>query len=176
MFKVPCAVGQYVQMKENTFRSKNMTRKKVLFVCVHNSARSQMAEELLRKIAGNRFEAESAGLEPGVINPYVIKILKEEGIDITGKKTKSAFELLKAGRRYTYVITVCDETSAEACPVFPSCKARFHWSFPDPSKFVGTDEEKIEQVREIKNQIKAKIEEWINNIDRVERNKKLSVL
>jgi len=91
-----------------------MTKKSVLFVCVHNSARSQMAEELLRKIAGNKFEAESAGLEPGVLNPYVIEILREEGIDITRKKTKSAFDLLKAGRRYTYVITVCDETSAEA--------------------------------------------------------------
>jgi arsenate reductase (thioredoxin) len=142
-----------------------MTKKSVLFVCVHNSARSQMAEELLRKIAGNKFEAESAGLEPGVLNPYVIEILREEGIDITRKKTKSAFDLLKAGRRYTYVITVCDETSAEACPVFPSCEKRFHWSFPDPSKFVGTDEEKIEQVRKIKNEIKAKIEEWIKHRD-----------
>ncbi|MGB7291698.1 MAG: arsenate reductase ArsC [Thermodesulfobacteriota bacterium] len=153
-----------------------MIKKKVLFVCVHNSARSQMAEELLRKIAGNRFDAESAGLEPGKLNPYVIKVLKEEGIDITNKKTKSAFDLLKAGRRYTYVITVCDETSAEACPVFPSCEERSHWSFPDPSKFVGTDDEKIEQVREIKNQIKAKIEEWINYLDSNERKKKLSVL
>jgi arsenate reductase (thioredoxin) len=142
-----------------------MTKKKVLFVCVHNSARSQMAEELLRKIAGNRFDVESAGLEPGVLNPHVIEVLKEEGIDITGKKTKSAFELLKAGRYYTYVITVCDETSAGACPVFPSCEERFHWSFPDPSKFAGTYEEKIEQVREIKNQIKAKIEEWVKDRD-----------
>lgn len=142
-----------------------MTKKNVLFVCVHNSARSQMAEELLRKIAGNRFDVESAGLEPGVLNPYVIEILKEEEIDISGKKTKSAFDLLKAGRHFTYVITVCDETSAEACPVFPSCEERFHWSFPDPSKFVGTDEEKIERVREIKNQIKAKIEEWIKGRD-----------
>jgi arsenate reductase len=135
-----------------------------------------MAEELLRKIAGNKFEAESAGLEPGVLNPYVIEVLKEEGIDITGKKTKSAFDLLKAGRHYTYVITVCDATSAEACPVFPLCEERFHWSFPDPSKFVGTDEEKVEQIREIKNQIKAKIEEWIDYLDGNERKKKLSVL
>lgn len=141
-----------------------MAKKKVLFVCVHNSARSQMAEELLRKIAGDRFEAESAGLEPGELNPYVIEVLKEEGIDITGKNTKSAFDLLKAGRRYAYVITVCDEASAEACPVFPSCEERFHWSFPDPSKFVGTDEERIERVRKIKNEIKAKIGEWVKDL------------
>lgn len=137
----------------------------MLFICVHNSARSQMAEELLRKIAGNRFEAESAGLEPGELNPYVIEVLKEEGIDITDKKTKSAFDLLKAGRRYAYVITVCDETSAEACPVFPSCEERYHWSFPDPSKFVGTDEEKIEHVRKIKNDIKVKIGDWVKGRD-----------
>ena len=152
-----------------------MAKKKVLFVCVHNSARSQMAEELLRKIAGNRFEAESGGLEPGVLNPYVIEVLKEEGIDITGKKTKSAFDLLKAGRRYTYVISVCDETSAEACPVFPTCEERFHWSFPDPSKFVGIDEERIEQVRKIKNEIKAKIGEWVKDLESNERKEKLSV-
>jgi arsenate reductase len=152
-----------------------MTKEKVLFVCVHNSARSQLAEELLRKIAGNRFEAESAGLEPGVLNPYVAEVLKEEGIDITGKKTKSVFDLLKAGRHYTYVVTVCDETSAEACPVFPSCQDRCHWSFPDPSKFVGTDEEKIEKVRKIKNEIKAKIGEWVKDLESNERKEKLSV-
>ena len=152
-----------------------MTKKKVLFVCVHNSARSQIAEELLRKIAGNRFEPESAGLEPGELNPYVIEVLKEEGIDITGKKTKSTFDLLKSGRRYSYVITVCDETSAEICPVFPSCEKRFHWSFPDPSKFVGTDEEKIEQLRKMKNEIKAKVEEWMNGLVSNEVKTKLSV-
>ncbi len=96
-----------------------MTKHRVLFVCVHNSARSQMAEELLRKIAGDRFEVESAGLEPGTLNPHAVAALREEGIDITGKKTVSAFDLLKQGRYYTYVITVCDETSAESCPIFP---------------------------------------------------------
>lgn len=141
-----------------------MKKKNVLFVCVHNSARSQMAEELLRKIAGNRFEVESAGLEPGELNPFVIEVLKEEGIDITGKKTKSVFELLNMGRRYNYVISVCDESSAEACPLFPSCEGRFHWSFPDPSKFIGTHDEKIEQLRKIKNEIRAKIEAWINYV------------
>jgi arsenate reductase (thioredoxin) len=152
-----------------------MIKKRVLFVCVHNSARSQMAEELLRKIAGNKFDVESAGLEPGVLNPHVIEVLKEEGIDITNKKTKSAFELLKAGRRYAYVITVCDETSAETCPAFPSCEGLFHWSFPDPSKFVGTDKEKIEQVRKIKNEIKAKVEEWMNGPESNDVKTKLSV-
>ena len=96
-----------------------MQKKKVLFVCIHNSARSQMAEEILRKLAGDRFEVESAGLEPGKLNPIIIESLKEEGIDITGKPTKAAFDLYKKGNHYDYVITVCDEASAERCPIFP---------------------------------------------------------
>jgi len=143
-----------------------MIKQRVLFVCVHNSARSQMAEELLRKAAGDRFEAESAGLEPGTLNPYAVAALKEEWIDISGKKTVSAFDLLKQGRYYTYVITVCDETSAETCPIFPGCRERFHWSFPDPSKFTGTDEEIMERVREVRDSIKEKLAAWVVTVDR----------
>jgi len=143
-----------------------VTKHRVLFVCVHNSARSQMAEELLRKAAGDRLEAESAGLEPGVLNPYAVAALREEGIDISGKKTVSAFDLLKQGRYYTYVITVCDETSAETCPIFPGCRERFHWSFPDPSKFTGTDEEILGRVREVRDSIKEKIAAWVDAVER----------
>jgi arsenate reductase len=148
-----------------------MIRHKVLFVCVHNSARSQMAEELLRKIAGDRFEVESAGLEPGTLSPYAVAALKEEGIDISGKKTVSAFDLLKQGRYFTYVITVCDGASAETCPIFPGCRERFHWSFPDPSKFTGTDEEIMKQVREVRDQIKEKIAEWVVAVERKKKRK-----
>lgn len=143
-----------------------MIKQRVLFVCVHNSARSQMAEELLRKAAGDRFDAESAGLEPGTLNPYAVAALKEVGIDISGKKTVSAFDLLKQGRYYTYVITVCDETSAETCPIFPGCRERFHWSFPDPSKFTGTDEEIMERVREVRDSIKEKLAAWVVAVER----------
>ena len=94
-------------------------KEKVLFICVHNTARSQMAEEYLRKLASDRFEVESAGLEPGTINPLVVEVLKEEGIDITGKKTNSVFEFYKEGRRYHYVITVCSKEASERCPIFP---------------------------------------------------------
>jgi arsenate reductase (thioredoxin) len=142
-----------------------MQRKRVLFVCIHNSARSQMAEELLRKLAGDVFDVESAGIEPGTLNPYVVKVLLEEDIDISGKKTKSAFDLVKQGGKYDYVITVCDETSAEQCPIFPGKHKRLHWGFPDPSKFKGTDEEIILKIKEIKSQIKDKIEIFINEID-----------
>ena len=138
-----------------------MAKKKVLFICIHNSARSQMAEELLRKLAGDRFEADSAGLEPGKLNPLVVEVLKEEGIDITGKQTKAVFDLYKKGNSYDYVITVCDEASAERCPIFPGISQRLHWSFTDPSKFEGTHEEKLAQIKKIKEEIRNKIKEWL---------------
>ncbi len=154
-----------------------MIKHRVLFVCVHNSARSQMAEELLRKIAGDRFDVESAGLEPGTLNPYAVAALREVGMDISGKETVSAFDLLKQGRYYTYVITVCDETSAETCPIFPGCRERFHWSFPDPSKFTGTDEEILTRVREVRDQIGDKITEWVAAVKKKENKRdKLKVV
>ena len=138
-----------------------MPKEKVLFVCIHNSARSQMAEELLRKYAGNRFEVESAGIEPGKLNPVVIEALKEIGIDISGKKTQAVFDLLKQGRIYSYVITVCDETSAERCPTFPGLAKRLHWGFTDPSKFEGSFEQKLAQTRAVRGEIEVKIMEWL---------------
>ena len=138
-----------------------MSKVKVLFVCIHNSARSQMAEELLRKLAGDKFEVESAGIEPGKLNPVVIEVLKEIDIDISGKKTQAVFDLLKQSKLYNYVITVCDETSAERCPVFPGVTTRLHWGFTDPSKFEGTFAEKIAKTRAVRQQIKIKIKEWL---------------
>lgn len=134
---------------------------KVLFVCVHNSARSQIAEELLRKYGGDDFIVQSAGLEPGELNPLAIEVLKEEGIDISGKKTQSVFELFKTGHLYKYVITVCDEGKAQGCPLFPGHTIRIHWSFEDPSSFEGSWEEKLEKTRIVKEQIKEKVLEFI---------------
>ena len=139
-----------------------MVKEKVLFVCIHNSARSQMAEELLRKLAGDRFEVESAGIEPGKLNPVVVEVLKEEGVDISGKKTQAVMDLLKQSKLYNYVITVCDETSAERCPIFPGPAERLHWGFTDPSKFEGTWEEKIVKTRVVRDEIKEKIEGWLS--------------
>jgi len=138
-----------------------MEKKKVLFVCIHNAGRSQMAEELLRKLAKERFEVESAGLEPGKLNPVVVEALKEDGIDITGKKTKAVFDLFKSGKKYDYVITVCDETSAEKCPIFPGLSQRMHWSFTDPSTFEGAFEEKLAKTKMVKEEIRHQIKEWL---------------
>ena len=139
-----------------------MAKQKVLFVCVHNSARSQMAEELLRKLASDRFEVESAGIEPGKLNPVVIEILKEIGIDISHKQTQAVFDCVKSGKFYDYVITVCDETSAERCPIFPGIAKRLHWGFTDPSKFEGSWEEKIVKTRGVRDAIRQKIEGWLS--------------
>lgn len=120
-----------------------------------------MAEELLRSIGGDQFAVESAGIEPGKLNPLVIEVLKEIGIDISSKGTISAHDLFKQGKEYDYVITVCDEANAERCPTFPGVKNKIHWNFEDPSQFDGTPEEKLTRTREIREQIKEEIEDWL---------------
>ena len=142
-----------------------MEKLRVLFVCVHNSARSQMAEAYLNRIAGDRFFAESAGLEPGKLNQNVVKVMAEEGFDISGNKTKDVFEFYKTGKIFEYVITVCDKTAAERCPIFPGVKERINWSFPDPSKLEGTEEEILRETRNIRDQIKQQIEEWVKGVE-----------
>ena len=139
-----------------------MDRKRVLFVCVHNSARSQMAEALLKQMAGDKFEVESAGLEPGKLNPLAIEAMKEIDIDISKNKTKSVFDFFKQGKAYDYVVTVCDESQAGACPVFPGKGERLHWGFDDPSGFQGTLEERMTKTREVRDKINCRIIEWLN--------------
>jgi arsenate reductase len=134
----------------------------VLFVCVHNSARSQMAEAFLAAYGGGAFAAESAGLEPGALNPLAVAAMKEIGIDISGNKTKSVFDLANAGRSFDYVITVCDESAAGRCPTFPGKAAkRLHWNFPDPASFTGSYEERMRRTCTVRDTIRAKIEEFI---------------
>jgi len=130
---------------------------RVLFVCVHNSARSQMAEAFLRKYADKRFVAESAGLEPGVINLLVVEVMKEEGIDLSDKSTNSLFDYYREGRNYDYVITVCSKDAAQRCPIFPGVGKRLHWPFDDPSRIRGTHEEKLAEVRRIRSEIREQI-------------------
>jgi arsenate reductase len=142
-----------------------MNKQKVLFVCIHNSARSQMAEAWLKHLCGERFEAESAGISPGTLNPLVVKVMQEVGIDISHKQPQGVFDLVKAGKIYSYVVTVCDESSAEQCPVFPGLAKRLHWGFPDPSALTGTEEEKLVETRKIRDMIKNHIENWCQNLD-----------
>ena len=141
-------------------------KNRVLFICVHNSARSQMAEAFLNQICGDVFEAQSAGLEPGKLNPIVVEVMQEIGIDISGNPTKAVFDLFKSGKVFSCVITVCDETSAERCPIFPGVTRRLHWSFPDPSAIPGTHEEKLAGTRRVRDNIKSKIEQWCAEVCR----------
>jgi arsenate reductase (thioredoxin) len=137
--------------------------KRVLFLCVHNSARSQMAEAFLRKYGGDFFVAESAGLEPGILNPYVVRALAEDGIDIGGKATRDVMTLFVQGRTYDCVVTVCSKEAAERCPIFPGKMDRYHWPFEDPSTFAGTDDEIMARVREVRNAIRKKVQEFIRD-------------
>jgi arsenate reductase (thioredoxin) len=137
-----------------------MPKQKVLFICVHNSARSQMAEAWLNHTCPDEFEAHSAGLEPGTINPIAVKVMREVGMDISGKKTQAVFDVFKSGELFAYAITVCDESEAAGCPIFAGVTKRLHWSFPDPSAFTGTYEERLERTREIRDQIRAKVDSF----------------
>lgn len=138
-----------------------MYRASVLFVCVHNSARSLMAEAYLNHLGEDRFSAESAGLEPGVLNPLVVEVMKEDGIDISRVIPRSVTRYQRGGRQFTHVITVCDGASAEQCPVFPGKGERLHWEFPDPSAFTGTRDERLARTREVRNLIKAAVKRFI---------------
>jgi len=142
-----------------------MTRQRVLFVCIHNSARSQMAEAWLRHLGGERFEVESAGLEPGKLNPLVVEAMAETGIDISHHTAKGVHDLLDAGKRFDYVIAVCDKEAAERCPFFPGEGARLHWSFPDPSAATGDAGDKLRVAVHVRDAIRAKIESWLSELN-----------
>jgi arsenate reductase (thioredoxin) len=139
-----------------------MTSKhKILFVCIHNSARSQMAEAFLKKYGGDSFEAESAGIEPGTMNPNVVIVMKEAGIDLSSKSTQGVFDLFQQNKPYNAVITVCDKEAAERCPIFPGNVKRIPWSFKDPSSFKGTQEEVLRHTREVRDEIENQVKAFI---------------
>lgn len=129
-------------------------KKRVLFLCTHNSARSQMAEGLLRKMAGDQFEVFSAGTEQTRVQPLAIEAMRESGIDISGHRSKTLDEF--AGDTFDYVITVCDRAN-ESCPIFPGTTERIHWSFDDPTAVMGTDEQKLRAFRTVRDAIQQRL-------------------
>ncbi|MBN2603117.1 MAG: arsenate reductase ArsC [Candidatus Thermoplasmatota archaeon] len=137
----------------------NKSKKRVLFLCTHNSARSQMAEGLLRSLYGDSYLVDSAGLVPTSINPYAIKVMKEIGIDITNQSSKSIENF--RDEKFDYVVTVCDHAK-EACPFFPGNKL-IHKGFEDPSTFKDGEEEKIKSFRKIRDEIKDFIQIYFSN-------------
>jgi arsenate reductase len=141
-----------------------MPKRRVLFICVHNSARSQMGAAWLNQTCPDEFEAQSAGLEPGTLNPVVVAVMKEAGIDISQNKTQAVFDVWKSGQIFHYVITVCSEAESEGCPIFAGVTTRLHWPFPDPSKVTGSHDEKLRKVRKIRDEIRQKIEAWCEEV------------
>ncbi len=125
-----------------------------------------MAEAFINNFYGDKFIADSAGLEPGILNPLVVKSMAEIGIDISKKATKDVFEIYKSGAFFDYVITVCDEASGQRCPIFPGTLKTIHWSFEDPSTFTGTEEEKLQKIAKVRDEIKNKIDNFINSINK----------
>ena len=123
-----------------------------------------MAEAWLNHICGETFAAQSAGLKAGTINPLVVKAMGEAGLDLSQKKTQEVFDVWKSGELFAYVVTVCSEAEAEGCPIFPGLTTRLHWPFRDPSKLTGTDEEKLEEIRKIRDEIRAAIETWCEEV------------
>jgi len=136
----------------------DMMKPKVLFLCIQNSCRSQMAEGFLRHIAGDRFEAASAGAETTRINPAAIDVMGEIGIDISGHHSKDVAQFWGKGVRY--VITVCDKTK-EACPIFPGAIWKFHWSIEDPASVPGSDDERLAVFRRVRDEIEMRVQEFV---------------
>lgn len=135
-----------------------MMRPRVLFLCTHNSARSQMAEGFLRHLGGDRFEAASAGTEATRVHPLALRAMREVGIDLSSHTSKTLDALLD--RPWDYVITVCDSAS-ERCPLFPGHTTRLHWSFDDPSGATGSEGERLDTFRRVRDGIQTRVREWL---------------
>ena len=141
----------------------DVAMEKVLFVCIHNSARSQMSEAFLNQMGKGRFTAESAGLEPGELNPVVVEAMQEVGLDLSGNTCASIDDFLPRAEEFAYLVTVCDETAAERCPTFPGEVKRLHWEFPDPSTFEGSFEDRLDRTRKVRDLIQERITEWVSS-------------
>lgn len=142
----------------------SLRKPRVLFVCIHNSARSQIAEAYMKSLSNGELEVESAGFEPGVLNQLAVDVMAEEGIDISKYSVDSLFSFFTAGKRFNYVITVCDEGVAQKCPIFPGVLKRIHWSFEDPSSFNGSHEDNLAKTRAVRDAIKTKVGDLVDLI------------
>jgi arsenate reductase (thioredoxin) len=137
-----------------------MPKDNVLFLCTGNTCRSQMAEAFLRFYAGSRYDVHSAGLESSIINPMTYQVMAELGLNLVGQYSKSIHTYL--GKvKFDYLITVCDDAEKN-CPIWPGAINRLHWSFEDPAKFEGSDAEKLNKFRTVRDQIKTRVIEWIS--------------
>ena len=135
--------------------------RRILFVCIHNSGRSQMAEAFLHELGGPEFVAESAGVEPRPINPDVVRVMQEVGHDLSGARSDNIVDFFREGRLYEQVIYVCERGTEKNCPVFPGVRKTLHWPFPDPAALTGDETERLESLREIRDRIRERVGEWL---------------
>lgn len=158
--------GTCVVMYPNGYTPQDATKtggkRKVLVICVHNSARSQIAAAYLKQLGADLFAVESAGLTPGTLNRYVVQVLAEDGVDISRNVPQSVFDLYRSGNTYSYVITVCSREAEQNCPLFPGPVRRLSWPFPDPAQFQGSEAEILNQTREIRNVIKEAVHQFVS--------------
>ncbi len=156
------AMGEIVRHRMREVREQLLGPKpNVLMVCVHNSARSQMAAAWINHLYGDRIRAESAGLQPGTLNPLAVAVMHEVGIDIAGARTRDVFEVARSGHPFSHLVTVCDEASAEKCPPFLGVVEELHWDLPDPSVQQGDDEQKLQKFRETRDELRRRIDRWL---------------
>lgn len=159
------ALGEIVRHRMREFRDQTEnTKPKVLMVCVHNSARSQMAAAWVNHLYGDRTQAESAGLEPGLLNPLAVQAMNEVGIDISGARPRDVFDVLRTGHPFSRVVMVCDETSAEKCPPFPGVQEVLHWDLPDPADPAGDATRQLEKFRQIRDELRRRVDGWMKNL------------
>ena len=137
-----------------------MNKQRVLFLCTHNSARSQMAEGFLRAMAPDRFEAQSAGTEKTSVNPLAVRVMAERGIDLRAQTSKVLDGLMR--EPWDYLVTVCDDAN-ERCPFVPGVQNRLHWSFEDPSRATGSEEQRLVTFRKVRDRIEARLAEWLQS-------------
>ncbi|MBI9095947.1 MAG: metalloregulator ArsR/SmtB family transcription factor [Sphaerochaeta sp.] len=159
-----CIIDPPFAKEESFLRNKEsliMDKKRIMFVCIHNSARSQMCEAFVRHHANDRFEVSSSGIEAGKLNPLVVQAMAEIGISMDGHYAKPAKEFIDRGEAFDYVVTVCDESNAERCPMFPGKHERLHWGFPDPSDLSGSVDEKLKAIRPIRDAIQKRVTDWL---------------
>ena len=144
-----------------------VAKPKVLFLCTHNSARSQMAEAFLRKYAGDLFDVYSAGLEPAEIHPYTKQVMGELGIDLSGHTAKGLQQYL-GEVHFAYLITVCSKAD-QLCPIFPGMGQRLSWPFEDPAALEGSPEQKLEKFRQVRDQIEQRIQQWLTELSQEQK-------
>jgi len=140
-----------------------MKIRKILFVSINNSTRSQIAEAYMNLLSCGRYIAESAGLEKGELHPLAVQVMSEEGIDISQNTTNKVIDFYREGRLYHYVIRLFDDRSDERCPVFPDIYESIHWNIPNPSASAGTNEEKLANIRKVRQMIRDNVIEWVRN-------------